>query len=175
MTTQQFVRYSCFEWKGYRTLNSFLTRRLSWDVGQVRLDAIIKHSTEQWFCTAQSGLGRVFWRVEEQCQGRKEEWKSNGHLPACAPCADLWNPTPRWRHCPACVAAGLAGFAPSSATEPRNSSRSGHFCQTVMGCLHQVIFLLRKFTDKQNSTLWDSGKKSHPRGRAAEYTPRGNR
>lgn len=34
------------------------------------------------------------------------------------------------------------------ATEPRNSSKSDHFCQMVTGCLHQVIFLLRKFTDK---------------------------
>lgn len=34
------------------------------------------------------------------------------------------------------------------AAEPRNSSVSGHFGQMVTGCLHQVIFLLRKFADK---------------------------
>lgn len=34
------------------------------------------------------------------------------------------------------------------ATKPRNSSKSEHSCQTETGCLHQVTFLLRRFTDK---------------------------
>lgn len=135
-----------------------------WSTGQVSFDPIIKNGVEQWFCMSQSRFGWVFCRLEEQCQGKEEEWKavqSDGHLPMCTPYTHLWNQIPQWWPFIRVGAVCLSSFTHSSLQQNLEIHQClSIFAKWKQGACTKLYFFLGNSLISKIWHLRDSGKHS---------------